>query len=168
MTVPNAPAPLPAWRRTLERSLPLLGHRNWIVVADAAYPWQTSAGIETVETGSDHLEVLRGVLEALARCRHVRPVVLLDAELPFVDEAHAASVGALRDGLAAVLAGHETRSLPHEEIIRRLDEAGRTFRVLLLKTTLAVPYTSAFLQLECGYWSAEAEARLRERIATGR
>ncbi|MDE3198919.1 MAG: hypothetical protein KGN84_21400 [Acidobacteriota bacterium] len=27
-----------SWRATLEERLPLYGHRNWIVVADSAYP----------------------------------------------------------------------------------------------------------------------------------
>ena len=59
-------------------------------------------------------------------------------------------------------------SLPHEEIIALLDEAGRTFRIVLLKTTLALPYTSVFVRLDCGYWSAEAEAALRAAIAASR
>jgi hypothetical protein len=157
-------SPRPAWRATLDERLPLLGHRNWIVVADAAYPWQTSAGIETVETGADHLEVLRGVLEVIMRARHVRPAVHLDAELPFVAEAHAPGVTAYREGLAAALAGEVTRSLPHEEILALLDAAGRSFRVLLLKTTLTLPYTSVFVRLDCGYWSDEAEKALRAAI----
>ena len=49
-----------------------------------------------------------------------------------------------------------------------LDAAGRAFRVLLLKTTLALPYTSVFVELDCGYWSAEAEAALRAAIAASR
>ena len=158
----------PAWRVALEKQLPLLGHRNWIVVADAAYPWQSGAGIETLDTASDHLEVLHAVLGAVAAARHVRAVVHLDAELPFVDEAHAPGIGALRDALAQALEGRDARAVPHEEILRRLDEAGRAFRILLLKTTLALPYTSVFLELDCGYWSAEAEAGLRQRIAQAR
>jgi len=152
---------------TLEGQLPVLGHRNWIVVADAAYPWQVSAGIETLDTGADHLEVLRVVLGAVERAQHVRAIAHLDAELPYVDEAHAPGVGALRAALATALANLEARVLPHEEIIRRLDEAGRAFRILLLKTTLALPYTSVFLQLDCGYWSAEAETALRRRMSDG-
>ncbi len=111
--------------------------------------------------------MLRGVLEAVARSRHVRPIVHLDAELPFVAEAHAPGVTAYREALAAALAGEATRSLPHEKIIALLDEAGRLFRVLLLKTTLTLPYTSVFVRLECGYWSEEAEKALRAAIEGG-
>ena len=109
--------------------------------------------------------MVRGVLEAVAGSRHVRPVVHLDAELPFVAEAHAPGVTACREALAGALGGLATVSLPHEDIIGLLDEAGRAFRILLLKTTLALPYTSVFVRLDCGYWSAEAEASLAGAIA---
>jgi hypothetical protein len=167
MTIAPIPVLAPQWRAIVEEKLPLLGHRNWIVVADSAYPWPASAGIDTVATGSDHLEVLRGVLEAVARFRHVRPIVHTDAELPFVAEAHAPGVTAYRAALGAVLAGKAPLSLPHEEMIALLDEAGRQFRVLLLKTTLTLPYTSVFVRLDCGYWSAEAEKALRATIEGG-
>jgi len=167
MVAPTSPA-APAWRAALDERLPLLGHRNWIVVADSAYPWQASAGIETIDTGADHVTVVRGVLEAIAGSRHVRPVVHLDAELPFVAEAHAPGITACREALTGALGGLAAVSLPHEGIIALLDEAGRTFRTLLLKTTLALPYTSVFVRLDCGYWSAEAEAALRSAIAASR
>ena len=168
MTASTSPAPRPPWRAILDERLPLLGHRNWIVVADSAYPWQASAGIETIVTGQDHVTVVRGVLEAIAGSRHVRPVVHLDAELPFVAEAHAPGITACREALAAALGGLAVVSLPHEDVIALLDEAGRTFRTLLLKTTLALPYTSVFVRLGCGYWSAEAEQALRAAIAASR
>jgi hypothetical protein len=168
MTASPSSAPRLAWRVTLDERLPLLGHRNWIVVADSAYPWQASAGIETIDTGQDHVEVLRGVLQAIAGSRHVRPVVHLDAELPLVAEAHAPGITACRAALAAALSGLAAVSLPHEEMIARLDEAGRAFRILLLKTTLALPYTSVFVRLDCRYWSDEAEGALRAAIAASR
>ena len=36
------------WEERLEAELPLLGHRNWIVVTDMAYPLQSAPGIETI------------------------------------------------------------------------------------------------------------------------
>jgi D-ribose pyranose/furanose isomerase RbsD len=152
------------WRATLEKRLPLLGHRNWIVVADSAYPWQTSPGVETIDTGADHLEVVRAVLDAVERAPHVRPIVYTDAELPLVPEAHAQGIAAYREALARLLGKREVQSLPHEQIIGKLDEAGKAFHVLLLKTTLTLPYTSVFLQLDCGYWSPEAERALRDAM----
>jgi hypothetical protein len=55
-------------------------------------------------------------------------------------------------------------SLPHEDIIGKLDKAGKTFKVLIIKTPLAIPYTSLFLELDCGYWGPESEMKLREAI----
>ena len=50
------------WEQQLKTLLPLLGHRNWIVVADSAYPAQTAQGITTIATSADHLEVLAETL----------------------------------------------------------------------------------------------------------
>jgi hypothetical protein len=159
-------APAVSWRAHLRESLPALGHRNWIVIADSAYPWQTSPGIETVVTRAGQLEVVRAVLEALAESEHVRPDVVLDAELDRVSEGDAPGIDAYRRELAGLLAGLAPRKQPHEEILARLDADGQLFHVLLLKTDLALPYTSVFVRLECGYWSAEAEERLRRSFGS--
>jgi hypothetical protein len=152
------------WRRLVDRELPLLGHRNWIVIADAAYPLQASPGIETIATGEEHLAVLKYVLAALDRSKHVRPVFHLDAELPFVPEEDAPGIDAYRQKVGSVLKDQKTHSLPHEQIIERLDQSARTFRVLVIKTNLRLPYTSVFIELDCGYWSPEAEKRLRDAM----
>ncbi|MGB8959529.1 MAG: hypothetical protein WCC00_11040 [Candidatus Aminicenantales bacterium] len=39
----------------------------------------------------------------------------------------------------------------HEDLIARLGQAGKAFRIVMVKTTLAVPYTTVFLELDCGY-----------------
>ncbi len=161
------PAGPSTWRSETTRQLPLLGHRNWIVVADSAYPWQTSPGIETIYTGADQIEVVRQVLDMVRRAPHVRPIIYTDAELEFVPEANAPGISIYRDQLRDVLGEMDVQSLSHEQIIARLDEAGNTFHVLLLKTDLTLPYTSVFMQLDCGYWPAEAEQQLREAIRTG-
>src|SRR5438477_3492903 len=153
------------WPARLNEELPLLGHRNWIAVVDSAYPLQTSAGIETIETNASQLDVVRTVLDQLGKAKHVRPVLFTDAELKVVPETDAAGVTAYRESLTSLLGKTDVQSLPHEEIISKLDEAGKTFHVLVLKTNMTIPYTSVFIRLECGYWSADAEKRLREKIA---
>ena len=153
------------WRARLKEELPLLGHRNWIAVVDSAYPLQTSAGIETIDTDADHLEVVKAVLAELAKAKHVRPVIFTDAELKVVPESDAPGVTAHREALAKLLGKTEALSLPHEQIIAKLDDAGKTFHILVLKTNSTIPYTSVFLRLDCGYWTDEAEKRLREKMA---
>ncbi len=152
------------WKKELRRELPLLGHRNWIVIADAAYPWQVSPGIATIETGSSQTEVVRTVLRELDKTRHVTPTILIDRELDAVTENAAPGIGSYRGELASLLHGKESVKMPHEEIIRKLDEAGKTFHVLILKTTMTQPYTSVFLQLQCGYWDAARERELRRAL----
>jgi hypothetical protein len=61
---------LETWEQHLKQLLPLLGHRNWIVVADSAYPAHTSDGIKTIATSANHLEVLTKTLRAIAECSH--------------------------------------------------------------------------------------------------
>jgi hypothetical protein len=163
-SAPRAAGAGPSWRQTLAERVPLYEHRNWIVIADSAYPAQSRAGIETVVADADHLEVVQVVLKALGGSKHVRPVVFTDAELKYVSEQDAPGVTAYRERLSRVLGNRPVSVLPHEQIIARLDEAGKTFRVLIIKTPLAVPYRSVFLQLDCGYWSADAERRLREAM----
>jgi hypothetical protein len=153
-----------AWRKKLEKELPLLGHRNWVVVADSAYPWQTSAGIETIYTDGDQIEVLKEVMNVVGKAKHVEPTIYTDAELSHIPEAEAKGISEYRDQLKKVLAGRNVQSLPHEQIIGKLDETGKTFHVLLLKTKLTLPYTSVFLQLDCGYWNAASEQKLRDAI----
>jgi hypothetical protein len=154
------------WDIRLQEELPLLGHRNWIAVVDSAYPLQTSAGIETINTNSDQLAVVKTVLAKIAQAKHVRPVIFTDAELKTVPETDAAGVTAYREALTHLVANTEAQSLPHEEIISKLDEAGKTFRILVLKTTLTIPYTSVFIRLECAYWTPDAEKRLRRALAS--
>lgn len=156
------------WRTRLQNELPLLGHRNWIVIADAAYPAQSKNGIETIATGADQLEVVKAVLTALDQTKHVRPTVYLDAELLHVTEDAAPGIKAYREKLTEALGKRAVTSLPHDEILSKLDKAGETHRILVLKTNLTIPYTSAFLQLESGYWSDDAEKKLREAMKGGK
>jgi L-fucose mutarotase/ribose pyranase (RbsD/FucU family) len=153
------------WRQVLAERLPLYGHRNWIVIADSAYPAQSRGGIETVVSGAEQMDVLKEVLSVLSASRHVRPIVYTDKELRFVPEGDAPGIEKYRRQLNTLLKGASVQSLPHEEIISKLDEAGQTFRVLIIKTNLTIPYTSVFLQLDCAYWGAEAEAKLRSALA---
>ncbi|MBS1715531.1 MAG: hypothetical protein JST30_14480 [Armatimonadetes bacterium] len=147
--------------------LPALGHRNWIVVADSAYPLQTSPGIETVVVNDTQLSAVKTVLAELAKSKHVRPVIYLDKELAFVPEKNAPGIGAYRQGLGKALGSRAVTRLEHEDIIAKLDEAGKSFKVLLIKTPHVQPYTSVFFELQCGYWSDEAEKDMRRAMGSG-
>jgi len=150
-----------SWRQALADRLPLFGHRNWIVVADSAYPAQSREGIETILSNADHMEVLEEVFSGVAESRHIRPIAHIDQELELLEEADALGVSAYRQQVSVLLKNCAVDTRPHEEIISALDQAGQIFMVLIIKTNMTIPYTSVFLELDCSYWNADAECRLR-------
>ena len=155
----------PGWKSQLKAVLPLYGHRNWIVVADSEYPAHSKSGIDTIISGAGQIEVARKVFDAVAASKHVGANIYLDRELGFVAEADAPGVSRYRAQLAELLKSAKTTTLPHEQIISKLDKTAQFFRVLIIKTDLTIPYTSIFFELGCGYWSSEAERRLRQSMA---
>lgn len=156
--------PAKNWQGVLHQTLPLLGHRNWILIVDSAYPLQSSPGVQTIETGAGEIEVVKDVLNAIKHSIHVRPVVYMDAELPFVPESDAPGVSGYRKQIKSVLGNDPVISVPHERLLQKVKDAGRDFHVLIFKTNQTIPYTSVFLQLNCKYWSDAAEAHLRAKM----
>jgi len=144
-----------------------MGHRNWIVVADAAYPLQTAPGIETITVDESQVDAVKDVLAALAKTKHVRPEIMLDAELNFVPESSTPGISNYRKQLQAALGKRPVTRTLHIDIIDQLDAAGKTFKILLIKTPHIMPYTSVFFRLNCGYWSDASEKSLRAAMAKG-
>jgi L-fucose mutarotase/ribose pyranase (RbsD/FucU family) len=118
-TVPAAASSNAGWNRMLLDRIPLYGHRNWIVIADSAYPAQSAAGIETIVSNGDHVQVLEQVLAALSASRHVRAIIYTDEELKFIDEKDAPGVSAYRQQITRLLHNRAVKSLPHEQIIAK-------------------------------------------------
>ena len=164
MWKPPSAEPMSDWEHWLRQLLPKLGHRNWIVVADSAYPDQSRLGIATTTTEDHQVDVIRKVLAAIGASNHIQAKVHIDRELAFVPEGDASGVTAYRHQLDALLKGSNATQLPHEQIIAKLDKSAEVFRILIIKTDMTIPYTSVFFELDCGYWSAEAEERLRKAI----
>ena len=90
----SAYSPTAGWRDELAQRLPVMGHRNLIVVADSAYPEQSSPGIRTIHTGERQLDAVAAVLDAVAAAPHVQAKVYVDAELADVPERHAPGIEA--------------------------------------------------------------------------
>lgn len=152
------------WQSRVTQDMPLLGHRNWILIVDSAYPLQSSPGIESIETNASHLDVVHYVLGAINSSSHVRPLIYMDAELPFVPDDDAPGASAYRTQIHNALAGYTIESMPHDRVISQIDETSKEFHVLVLKTTMTIPYSSVFVRLDCKYWSADAEKRMRARM----
>ena len=88
----------------------------------------------------------------------------MDAELPFVPDEDAPGVSRYRAEVGDLLRAFRVESLPHEEIIAKVDESSKLFHVLVLKTKMVIPYTSVFIRLNCRYWSDDAEKRMRAKM----
>ena len=153
--------PLGAWEQRLEEIMPLFGHRNWIVVADSAYPAQSRSGIETIAVDEGQQTIVSAVLKTLAASEHIRPIVHLDQELPHLLESDAPGVTKYREWLSESLHSMQFYAKPHEEIIALLDSAAAVFQVIIIKSNMRIPYTTVFFELDCAYWNAESESRLR-------
>ena len=156
-----------SWKQVLEEDLHLLGHRNWILVVDKAFPEQSSPGMKYLYVEQDLLPSLEYVLKAIDNSTHVLPIIYQDKELSFISEDQVPGIGTFRTDAAEILEGRNVNTLLHDEVFRMLDESSSLFRVLVIKTNCTLPYTSVFLQLDCSYWGPENERKLRERMLTG-
>ena len=155
------------WEEILKDRLQVYGHRNWLVIADSAYPAQSRPAIETIVADEEQTEVLERACVILAQCKHIKPNIYTDKELSFVNEMDAPGIESYRERLETLLTGLEVSVLSHEDIIAKLDRAGELFRVLVVKTNMRIPYTSVFFELDCGYWNAQAEKKLRASMRFG-
>ncbi len=148
------------WKDKFIETLQLLGHRNWILIVDKAYPLQSANGIDYINTGESHEEVLKYVLGEVASASHIKPAIYTDKEFDYLaalGEKEARMVAAMKRAFE----GYDVQSILHDEIFTKLDTASKLFNVLVIKTESTVAYSSVFLELDCGYWTAEKEAALR-------
>lgn len=165
---PPAPAgPDLNWKTEVAAELPLLGHRNWILIVDSAYPLEVSPGVETIETGAPQLAVAHFVLAAIDNSIHVTPDIYMDAELPYVSDQDVPDASAYRRQVGDLLHGLQVVSEPHAKLLDTIAQQANTFKVLVLKTNSTIPYSSIFIRLDCKYWPPAAEQRLRARMASG-
>ena len=59
------------WKEQLKEQLPYLGHRNWIVITDMAYPLQNSEGIQTLFAPESFETVVAELKAAVDKAPHV-------------------------------------------------------------------------------------------------
>lgn len=152
------------WKTELTETIEVFGHRNWIVVADAAYPEQSNPAIKTITIDANQLEAVELVSNLIEKSNHVGANIFVDKEMAFVPEKDAMGIEDYRTSLSKVLEGKPVKPMLHEAIIRELDASAKLFKVLIIKTDLAIPYTSVFFQLECDYWNAKAEENMRNEM----
>jgi len=152
------------WKTILNEQLPLLGHRNWILIVDKAFPLQNGSGIITIDTNEDLLSVLNYTLQQIDNSIHVKPIIYTDTELRFLTKDQIPDIEIYKASLAEIIDFSSSQELFHDSVFVKIDEASGYFKVLVLKTNGTIPYSSVFLQLDCKYWSAENEKQLRDKI----
>lgn len=152
------------WRAAVDSQAAQLGYRNWIVIAEASFPAHSRTGVRQVAAPVEIPEALDHVLQALERTENVRPQVYLAREMRSVENDFAPGIDDMRESIRNSLHGHEPTELDQQSLLTLLEDANRSFDVLVIRTQTALPYSSVFLELRPGYWDADSEARLRERI----
>jgi hypothetical protein len=156
--------PHSAWKGAVDRQAAQLGYRNWIVIAEASFPAQNRPGVRQISAPVEVPEALDYVLQALEQSENLRPQIYQTRELRSVENDFAPGIDDLRKRMQGAMHGHEATELDQQSLLTLLEDASRSFDVLVIRTQTALPYTSVFLELQPGYWDAESEARLRERI----
>jgi hypothetical protein len=147
------------WQEVLKQKMPYLGHRNWIVITDMAYPLQSGDGIITLYANEPYDKVLKTVKDEVDKAPHVFAHVYHDKELSLLTETDVPDIQKLRSRMDEIC-GKNVEFLPHVELIKKLDEAGKLFTIVIIKTPLTMAYTSTFFELDCKYWNADKQARL--------
>ena len=64
------------------------------------------------------------------------------------------------------LNGVQVNTFLHEEVFAKIDAASKLFTTVVLKTQSRIPYSSVFIELDCGYWTSDAEEALRAKMKT--
>lgn len=152
------------WKTEFRKKLPLLGHRNWILVVDKAFPLQQSAGMEYIYAPEGMEAVLREVILGIKASDHIKPIIYRDSELEFVKPLVGAKADQLIQSTQAILKGTAVNTMLHDSVFKQLDREAGLFKVLVIKTNETVPYSSTFIKLDCGYWDAAKEAELRKQM----
>lgn len=137
------------WKDRLIELLPLFGHRNWIIVADGAFPMSSQPGIETIHSFDTLPNTLSQVLEMIGKCPHLRPEAMLADELNGLP---ADIAEPLRTEVLGQVSDYRPYFESHVTILQEMYRHASNYRILMIKTHAYVPFTSAFLKLECGYW----------------
>ena len=155
-----------SWQQKLDSELPMLGHRNWILVVDKAFPAMNAPGIEVIYADDNLLSVLKYTLSKIDFSSHVRPIIYVDKEMQFMTPQLENGVDAFRDSLKHIVNNQTLHPELHDSVFTKIQKTSDLFKVLVIKTNGNRAYSSVFLQLDCAYWNSEQEGQLRKEMKT--
>lgn len=156
-----------SWKKQLQTELPQLGHRNWLLVVDKAFPLLADENIQIIETNEQLVDVLNEVKNQVGEQAHVKPILYKDLELDYLNEELVPGIEKFKKDLYRIYPQDSYSVIAHNEIFSKMDAASKLFKVLVLKTNAVMPYSSVFMELDCKYWNAEKENLLRDKIKKG-
>jgi D-ribose pyranose/furanose isomerase RbsD len=152
------------WRDALMTHTSQLGYRNWIVVAEASFPAHSRSGVRQITANEEIPAVVDEVLKTLERTEHVSPSIYIAREMGAVENDYAPGIDEFRKRLRGSLHARETTELEQQSLMTLMEDANKSFEVLVIRTNTALPYTSVFMELQPGYWNSDSESRLREQL----
>jgi hypothetical protein len=98
------------WKDELKNMMPFLGHRNWIVVTDMAYPLQSKDAITTLYANEPYIEVVREIKNILSEFPHVTPQIYQDRELSFLNDEICPEIDELKKDVSTALSPLKSRN----------------------------------------------------------
>ncbi|MBT7957912.1 MAG: hypothetical protein HN759_01140 [Akkermansiaceae bacterium] len=152
------------WKKTIRSELTYLGARNWVVVAEAAFPVQSRRGIRVIYIDAEIPDLVDGIEQVIEEKHHVKPRIYVTAEISKVEYDYAPGVKYYRKELESALHGREALALNNNMLMRMLRDTSKTYRLLIIKSRTALPYSSVFMELGSGYWDEESESHLRDMM----
>ncbi|MEK7951218.1 hypothetical protein [Luteolibacter soli] len=152
------------WRDELSMRASQLGYRNWIVIAEASFPGYNRPGLRQINANEEIPVVVDEVLKTLERTEHVTPRIYTARELDSLENDYAPGIDDFRKNLKQSMHAHETTELEQQSLLTLMEDTNKTFEVLVIRTNTALPYTSVFMELQPGYWNADSESALRDKI----
>ena len=155
---------IPSWLSNVDQEVHKLGSFNWVIVADPSFPALSRSGIVTVTTPVSTPEALHGVLQSIDSHSHVRPRIHLTREASALVEDETPGINQFIAARDHVIDSRETITLTNNALNLLITDARKNYRILVIKTTTNLPYTSIFMELESGYWDGESETALRKRM----
>lgn len=151
-------------RAKIAPNLLQLGARNWVVVADPACPLPAGTGIVSITVPANTIDSFREVLDLLEIEGAVVPRIWISHELSAISEERAPGITEHRENLEKLLLGRFHYAVNSRVIDMQLNQAAKDFRILYIRTSTRLPYSSIAIELDSGYWNSDAETELQERL----
>ena len=152
------------WVKALQTEVAALGSKNWIIVTEQAYPTPQHTGVRVLVADAGLPETLSEVLEAIESEGHIWPKIYTLREFEFLKKEYAPGIDKVRASRNAALAERKSQQVTKRTADLLLKAGMKNYRVLMVKSHSAYPYSSVFMELDSGYWNGNSEDALRKAM----